>query len=176
MKILDATCGTKSIWYQKNHPFVTYMDQRKETINTLQLGNKPICKRIIKIEPDVVADFRNVPFDNDYFDMAVFDPPHIVEKKTTKPSQLKMRYGYFLEDDYKSILRNGIAELFRVLKPEGVFILKWCEVSKKIDEILKLFPYPPMFGTRTGQANKTHWIVFIKHRLEKELFETGVVS
>ena len=28
MKILDATCGTKSMWFQKNHPLVTYIDKR----------------------------------------------------------------------------------------------------------------------------------------------------
>ena len=170
MKILDATCGPKTIWYQKNHPFVTYMDKRKETINTLQPGNKLICKRIVKIDPDVVADWtKTIPFADNYFDMIVFDPPHIVDKKKTKPSQLKMKYGYFLEDDYKRDLKKGITELFRVLKPNGVFIFKWCETSKKIEEILKLFPYPPMFGTRTGQANKNHWIVFLKYNVNMKL-------
>ena len=32
MKILDATCGSRGIWYQKNHPFVTFMDKRKEDV------------------------------------------------------------------------------------------------------------------------------------------------
>jgi hypothetical protein len=32
MRILDATCGFKDIWYQKNHPFVTFMDKKKENI------------------------------------------------------------------------------------------------------------------------------------------------
>jgi|TARA_Y100000034_G_scaffold104223_1_gene130612 hypothetical protein len=31
MRILDATAGFKGIWYQKNHPFVTFMDKRKGT-------------------------------------------------------------------------------------------------------------------------------------------------
>ena len=162
MKILDASCGPKTIWYQKKHPFVTFMDIRKETINTLQLGNKLVCKRSIKIDPDVVADWKDIPFGDDWFDMVIFDPPHIVQKNITKPSQIKLKYGYFLESNYKTILKDGIAELFRVLKSEGVFIFKWCETSKKVDEILKLFPYRPMFGTRTGQANKNHWIVFIQ--------------
>lgn len=170
MKILDATCGPKTIWYQKSHPFVTFMDIRKETINTLQKGNKLVCSRVIKIDPDVVADWTDrLLYPDNYFDMIVFDPPHIVKKTKNRPSQITMKYGYFLEDEYKSILRKGIAELFRVLKPEGVFIFKWCEVSKKVDEILKLFPYPPMFGTRTGQKNKTHWITFIKYNANMKL-------
>lgn len=169
MKILDASCGPKTIWYQKNHPFVTFMDIRKGTINTLQPGNKLICKRIIKIDPDVVADWKDIPFDDDYFDMVIFDPPHIIQKTVTKPSQIKLKYGYFLESSYKTILKNAIAELFRVLKPEGVFIFKWSETSKKVDKILKLFPYGPMFGTRTGQANNTHWILFLKYNVNTKL-------
>ena len=112
-----------------------------------------------------------MPFDDNYFDVVVFDPPHIVCKKKTKPSQLKLKYGYFLEKDYKKVLRDGFMELFRVLKPEGVLIFKWGETSKKLDEILDLVPYQPMFGTRTGQSNKTHWILFIKHTLERSLEE-----
>lgn len=169
MKILDATCGPKTIWYQKNHPFVTFMDIRKEKINTLQKGNNLVCKRIINIDPDVIADWSSLPFPDNHFDMVVFDPPHIIQKKKTKPSQMKLKYGYFLESEYKTILVHGVAELFRVLKPEGTFIFKWSETSKKVDEILKLFPYQPMFGTRTGQANNTHWIVFIKHNMNGRL-------
>ena len=169
MKILDATAGARSIWYQKNHPFVTFMDSRSEKINTLQNGNALVCKRTWNINPDVVSDWRDCPFPDNYFDMIVFDPPHIIDKKKTKPSILKKKYGYFLESNYKSIIRDGVKELFRVLKPEGTFIFKWCESSKKVDEILDLFPYKPLFGTRTGTKNHNHWIIFIKHKFEKEL-------
>ena len=54
--------------------------------------------------------------------------------------------------------------MVRVLKPHGSFIFKWNETDIKVEEPLKLFPYPPMFGTRTGQKNNTHWICFIKSR------------
>ena len=49
MKILDATCGFKGIWYQKNHPFVTFMDKR----NGIQYSNHKKNPRKIEVKPDV---------------------------------------------------------------------------------------------------------------------------
>jgi hypothetical protein len=67
------------------------------------------------------------------------------------------------------VLSKGINELFRVLKNDGFFILKWCENDKSAEEVLNLFPYKPMFGSRTGQKNNNHWICFMKHRYDKTL-------
>lgn len=30
-KILDVTCGSRSIWFDKNHPAAVYCDKRKES-------------------------------------------------------------------------------------------------------------------------------------------------
>lgn len=30
-KILDVTCGSRTIWFDKNHPAALYCDKRKET-------------------------------------------------------------------------------------------------------------------------------------------------
>jgi hypothetical protein len=86
-----------------------------------------------------------------------------------KKISLVLKYGELFEDNWKIVLKEGINKLFEKLKPEGIFILKWCDNSKNVDEVLKLFPYKPMFGTKTGQKNHTHWILFIKCRMEKEL-------
>ncbi len=156
MRILDATCGARTIWYQKNHPFVTFLDRRKEKITTFKAGYKLRTRRTINIKPDIVAEWQNLPFKAESFDMVVFDPPHIIEKTITKTTKLKMHYGYFLESNYKQILKEGIKDLFRVLKPNGILTFKWSENSKKSDDIIPLFPYQQLFGTRTGQANKNH--------------------
>lgn len=165
MKILDATAGTRSMWYQPHHPFVTFMDKRKECYK----DPRPDRYFVHRIEPNLISEWQDVPFPDNHFDMILFDPPHIIRKKGSKEIHLVKKYGELYEEDYKKVIREGVTELFRVLKPNGVFILKWAECSKKVDEILKLFPYQPMFGTRTGQKNNNHWIVFIKHRFEKKL-------
>ena len=172
MRILEATASRRSIWYQKNHPFVTFMDIRSGSFDTKTKNMKFKSSRRFKINPDVVSGWKDAPFPDNYFDMIIFDPPHIIRKKDKKiTSSLEVCYGYFYEDNYKIIIKEGVNKLFQILRPEGVFILKWCEVDKKVDEILKLFPYKPLVGTQTGQNNQTHWILFLKYRVEKNLKE-----
>lgn len=103
--------------------------------------------------------------------MVIFDPPHIVGEKTKKLCGLQMKYGYLPKDNWKPMIKLGIAELFRILKPNGIFIFKWCETNIKIEDVLKLFPYKPLFGTNTKAKgwHGNYWIVFIKHRFEKQL-------
>jgi len=57
-------------WFQKNRPDTVYMDIRKVE-ETLCDGRKLI------IEPDIIGDFRDIPFPDDTFYLVVFDPPHL---------------------------------------------------------------------------------------------------
>lgn len=34
-KILDVTCGAKTIWFDKNHPAAVYCDKRREQYQNL---------------------------------------------------------------------------------------------------------------------------------------------
>ena len=157
------------MWYQKNHPFVTYIDKRRGDFSFTHKRNG-IRRQVVKINPDVQADWtKELPFEAGQFDMVVFDPPHIIRKKENKISFLQHQYGVFTPENYKSELRKGIKELFRILKEDGTLIFKWCDLDRPVEEIIKLFPYPPLFGSRTGQRNNVHWIVFIKHRIDADL-------
>lgn len=69
-RILDATCGSRMIWFDKQNPDVLYMDNRELT-TTLCDG------RVLNIKPDVIADFRDMPFPDETFYLVVFDPPHL---------------------------------------------------------------------------------------------------
>lgn len=171
MKILDATAGYKGIWYQKNHPFVTFMDIRSGSFNTKTINMPFKSSRKFKIEPDVVSEWKDAPFPDNSFDMIIFDPPHLIWKHNKKPSSMDKAYGYFTIDTWRNEMKQGIDKLFKILKPEGIFILKWCEVGASIDDVLKLFPYKPLFGSNTKSKGHTanYWIVFLKYRMEKEL-------
>ena len=54
-KILDACCGSRMFWFDKTNPDVLFADIRDEK-HTLCDGRK------LEIKPDVIADFRNMPF------------------------------------------------------------------------------------------------------------------
>jgi len=173
MRILDATCGTKGMWFQKHHPLVTFIDKRKG--NFLYWNRSHAEKTLVRIKPDKVMDFTCLKFDDEWFDMVLFDPPHIIQKKKSKnPIKMEVYYSYLPSDSWKQILSSGISELFRVLKPCGVFVFKWCETDIGIDEILRLFPYPPLFGNHTKDLNKAksdtvHWLIFIKYDVNQKL-------
>jgi 23S rRNA G2069 N7-methylase RlmK/C1962 C5-methylase RlmI len=134
MKILDATAGTRSIWYQKDLPFVTFMDKRKETIRS---NHKKGNKRNIKIDPDIISEWKDAPFEDNYFDMIVFDPPHLIRKEEWSDSTMVKSYGKLFQHNYKHVLKEGVDKLFKILKPDGIFILKWCDTDRPVEEIIK---------------------------------------
>ena len=86
---------------------------------------------------------------------------------------MALRYGYLYKDNWNKVLKEGINKLFNILKPEGIFILKWCENSVKVEEVLKLIPYKPLFGSNTKSKGHTSnfWILFLKYNIDKSLKE-----
>ena len=169
MKILDATCGFKGIWYQKNHPFVTFMDKKKGNIIRRSENCKLKHQRFWKCNPNVVSEWKDAPFPDNHFDMIVFDPPHLIVDRNKKLPAMAQAYGYLYKDNWRQELKQGIKKLFEILKPEGIFILKWCENSVKVDEIIRLCPYPPMFGSNTKSKGHTEnfWILFLKYNVNQ---------
>lgn len=152
MKILDACCGSKMFWFDKNNPFTTYMDIREEKF---EIHNKKV-----NVKPDIVADFRNMPFGDEEFDLVVFDPPHL--KWAGPNSIMKAQYGQLDKVTWKEDIFKGFDECMRVLRFNGTLIFKWSEVQipvKEILDILKEASYFPSFGDQRG---KTRWIVFVK--------------
>ena len=73
-----------------------------------------------------------------------------------------MKYGTLRGLDWRDMLRKGFAECFRVLRPGGTLIFKWCEVEIPLRDVLALTPEKPLYGNRSGKASKTHWIAFLK--------------
>ena len=153
-KVLDVCCSVKGMWFNKQDQRALFMDKRKEThIDTYPCGTKTNI-----IDPDIVGDFTDMPFEDESFYHIVFDPPHIV---SNSESQITKKYGK-LEGDWREMLRQGFKECFRVLKPNGTLIFKWSEVQFPVKEILELTEHKPLYGHRSGKKMNTHWICFIK--------------
>lgn len=148
-KILDVCCGSRMFWFDKENPNAIYMDNR-QLEDTLCDGRK------LEIKPDIVADFRNIPFSNTSFKLVVFDPPHLI--KVGENSWLAKKYGR-LGKNWKEDLKQGFKECMRVLEQYGVLIFKWNEQQIKLKEILDIIDYEPLFGNK---RDKTHWLVFMK--------------
>lgn len=153
--ILDACCGGRMFWFNKAHPKALYVDIRQE--EDFQTG-KGKDNRHRAIKPDVVMDFRKLDLPANSFKLVVFDPPHLMIGRKSYFAQI---YGS-LEKTWQEDLRKGFSECFRVLKKDGVLIFKWNESDVPLREILALTPVQPLFGQRSGKAQKTHWLCFMK--------------
>lgn len=137
-------------WFDKQNKNVVFMDNR-----TLE---DTLCDgRSLEVKPDIVADFRNIPFDDKFFRLVVFDPPHLI--KAGDNSWLAKKYGKLNIDTWKDDLRQGFSECMRVLVDNGVLIFKWNEEQIKLKEVLSAIEYKPLFGNK---KSKTHWLVFMK--------------
>lgn len=153
--ILDVCCGGRMFWFDKAHRDALYVDIREE--EDFQTG-KGKDNRHRAIKPDVVMDFRKLDLPANSFSLVVFDPPHLFIGRKSYFAQI---YGS-LEKSWEEDLRKGFAECFRVLKKNGVLIFKWNESDIPLRKILALTPVKPLFGHRSGKAQKTHWITFMK--------------
>lgn len=148
-RILDACCGSRMFWFDKENPIVTYMDIRQE-YEELETGH------VVNVNPDIVGDFRDMPFESNTFDMVVFDPPHLIH--AGENSWLAKKYGK-LDELWPEDIRQGFAECMRVLKPNGSLIFKWNEDQISLQEVLAAIGEQPLFGNK---RSKTHWLVFMK--------------
>ena len=158
--VLDPCCGSRMMWFDRQDPRAVFADQRRETITVTDnsRGNAS-GQRVLQIEPDLLMDFRDMPYPDGAFKLVAFDPPHLVQAGPR--SWLAAKYGK-LGPDWREDLRRGFAECFRVLAPGGTLVFKWNESQVKLREVLELTPEKPLFGQQTGRGLKTHWLVFLK--------------
>lgn len=152
--ILDMTCGSRSMWFDKNTPGVVYMDKRKGCWETTT--KRGLRKTVTS--PMLMADFTALPFCDEVFDLVVFDPPHL--SRAGNEFRFAHMYGR-LFDDWEVVLSRGFSEGFRVLKRLGFLIFKWSDGFASLSQVLELAPYQPLFGQRS-RGKGTHWVTFRK--------------
>lgn len=152
-KILDACCGSKMFWFDKNNPDVEFCDIRKLERTEYYPG------RYIEVNPNTVCDFTELPFADNSFHLVAFDPPHL--KQASKNSILATKYGR-LEGDWRDTLKKGFDECMRVLRPNGILVFKWSEVQITLKEVLQAIGVQPLFGNKQPKQCGTHWLCFMK--------------
>lgn len=160
--ILDPCCGSRMFWNDKKNPKVIFGDIRSEVITVTDRSHGNASgTRELRIEPDALMDFRDLPYDDGTFKLVSFDPPHLV--RAGDKSWLAAKYGK-LSENWQDDIRCGFSECLRVLATDGVLIFKWNETQVKIGEVLKLAPIKPLFGHLSGRKGLTHWLVFMKEQ------------
>lgn len=147
------------MWFDQQDQRCLFGDRRDESLLVTDRTHRADGTRALSIHPDVRMDFRQLPFMDASFALVVFDPPHLV--RAGPRSWLAAKYGR-LGADWRDDIRQGFAECFRVLRPEGVLIFKWSEVQIPTRDVLALTPQQPLFGHPSGKRGGTHWITFMK--------------
>lgn len=136
-------------WYNRNHPDTVYMDIR-QLEDTLCDGRKLI------VRPDVIGDFKAIPYPDNTFKLAVFDPPHLIRGGDN--AWLIKKYGR-LPKGWQDEIRQGFNECMRVLEPYAILVFKWNQEQIKIKDVIEVIGRPPLFGDLRA---KTLWMVFMK--------------
>lgn len=141
-------------WFNRRDQRALFVDKRRETC----ASDSRQGRREIVVDPDMIADFRELPFADATFTLVVFDPPHTF---SGAKGWMAKKYGS-LERDWRADLTAGFKECFRVLCPLGTLVFKWNEHRVPVSTVLSLTPEKPLFGQRCGATARTHWIVFHK--------------
>jgi hypothetical protein len=82
--ILDVCCGSRMFWFNKLDTRAVFADIRAEE-------HKLCDGRHLVIRPDLIADFRALPFADASFPVVVFDPPHL--ERVGQSSWMSKKYG-----------------------------------------------------------------------------------
>jgi SAM-dependent methyltransferase len=79
--------------------------------------------------PTVVGDNRDMPFNDDCFDVVVYDPPHVPNQGKDRSKDFNTRFGLVIKSPKGSCNLNHLyqpfaMEAYRVLKPQGILFCK----------------------------------------------------
>ena len=146
---IDVCCGSRMFHFDKNDPNIVFMDKRQH--------EETLCDgRTLKVNPDIVADFKKIPFGDNSFSLVIFDPPHLL--KVGEKSWLCKKYGK-LPKDWRNEIGQGFKECFRILKPNGTLIFKWVTRDITLKQILDVIEIRPIIFHKN---NNTFFLVFFK--------------
>lgn len=152
--VLDPASGSRMFYFDRADDRVVFGDRRSES-HTLCDG------RALEVSPDVILDYRSLPYRDGEFRVVIFDPPHLT--RVGRNGWMFKKYGGLDVTTWREDLAAGFAECFRVLADEGVLIFKWNETQIPVSQVLSLTQQRPLVGhVRGGKSADTHWVTFLK--------------
>ena len=116
--ILDACCGGRMMWFDKQHPNTLYIDIRKEDKGFISDAPN------YEVRPDIVMDFRKMNFSDKIFRLVVWDVPHLLSNRAGQKGIFRKKFGVLEAETWQSDLNKGFKECWRVLQDYGVLIFK----------------------------------------------------
>ena len=143
--ILDACCGSRMFWFDARNPNVLFVDNRRLDTQAIWKSGNGKAVRYCTVDPDVLADFRHLPFPDESFWHIVFDPPHLYSVGDN--AWMAKKYGK-LPKDWKPLIHDGFHECWRVLKANGTLIFKWNEDQIAVRENHRLHRRPTALWTQ----------------------------
>ena len=144
-KILDLSAGNRAIWFNKNHPFATYLDKRES------------------VKPTIVCDTRSIPDSaGSGYNLIVWDPPHM---NCGPNSNMSKVYGYHTTAEILDTIEKTACEAYRVSTDNALMAFKWNNHDISLERVFKLMPqWEPLFGhlTKDGPGSQTYWTMLRK--------------
>lgn len=153
--ILDACCGGRMMWFNKNHPNTIYIDNRKTFKG--YVNGKP--NHIV--DPDFIMDFRKLEFKDKSFKLVFFDPPHVFANENNNSTFIKC-FGRLNKKTWEKDIKLGFDECWRVLDDYGVLIFKWSECNVQLKKLIEVIGKEPLVRSMRRGLSKTHWLCFMK--------------
>jgi len=166
-EILDPTAANRSIWLDgnKDRDDTLYCDIRREDAGFVEDAMDSNRNPNYEIEPDDIQDFRDLQYPDESFNLIVFDPPHAIrpDGMESLTGIITRKWGALHAETWQSDLKQGFLELWRVLNPGGTLVFKFSDESADFEDVLRLAPVSPLFGTaQTNGTVETRWFVFYK--------------
>lgn len=84
--ILDACCGGRHFWIDKENENTVFMDVRSEPKGTISIQPN------WNVTPDVIASYCDMPFEDNSFNLVIWDVPHKIK---SDKGLITKKYGFF---------------------------------------------------------------------------------
>lgn len=149
--ILDACCGSRMFWFDKDNPLVDFQDIREEDC-VLPNG------RYLLVHPNFLGDYTNMSMPDKSYKLVIFDPPHLINPGIN--SIYAKKYGRLERNSWKDNIKKGFNECMRVLDDYGVLIFKWSDIDAKVKSVIQAIGQVPLVGHKTSRH--CIWMVFMK--------------